>query len=231
MTRKIGIVGSQIMEEELKERGKGYELWSINNCWSAWPDTEFSRWYELHTIKKVGRDKYTRRDFPTYPIHGEQTVKDYLIGLDQLGIPVYMQQRWPRIVRQSVVFPFDKIMERWGSYFGCSFAWMIAHALLEGVDGLGFFGITFGTQEYWYQRPSTELMIGIARGMGKDVYVDSESCDILKAPYIYGIGENFDLTYLLHGRFALEAAMAIWTGISERLALAVQNPEGREREK
>lgn len=228
--RKIGIVGSQIDEEGLKDRAKGYELWSINNCWNAWPDTEFSRWYELHTIKKVGRDKYTRRNFPHYPIHSELTVKEYLIGLDQLGIPVYMQQRWPRIVRQSEVFPFGGIMNLWGSYFGCSFAWMIAHALFDGVDELGFFGIVFGSTEYWYQRPSTERMIGIAQGMGKKIYVDGETCDIMRGPYIYGIGENFDLTYLLHGRFAQEAAVAIWTGISERLAYAVQFPEGRGKE-
>jgi hypothetical protein len=228
--RKVGIVGTQIYEEELKERAQGYELWSINNCWSQWPDTEFSRWYEIHTIKRVGRDEYTRRDFPYYPISRDQTVKEYLIGLDSLGIPVYMQQRWPRIVRQSVVFPFNEITARFGSYFGCSFAWMVAHALMEGVDEIGFFGIAFGDVEYWYQRPSTERMIGIAEGMGKTIYIDGQTCDILRAPYIYGTGENFDLTYLLHGRFARECAVAIWTGISERLAEAVQFPEGRGRE-
>jgi len=225
--RKVGIVGAAITEDELKARGEGFELWSMNDCHRAWPGVEFTRWYELHTIQRKGRE-FTRRGFDYYPIHGAQTVKEYLYGLDSLGIPVYMQRRWPREVRQSEVFPFKEIRKKWGDYFGCSFTWMMAQALLEGVREIGLFGITFAVHEYYFQRPSLERMIGYAEGKGIRIRID-ESSALLTAPYIYAIGENFDLTYLLHGGFAAESAIGLWTGISDRLADAIIHPEGRDR--
>jgi hypothetical protein len=194
----------------------------------AWPDTEFAAWFELHTIERKGRDSYTRRNFDYYPIHSEQTVKEYMIQLDNLGIPVYMQKRWPKVIRMSEAFPFDGIRKTHGDYFGCSFAWMMAYAIGIGAEEIGFFGVNFGAQEYYYQRPSLERMIGVAEGLGRKIYIDQTS-RLLQGEYIYGIGENFDLTYLLHGRFATELAHMFLNGVSDRLAVAIQNPEGRQR--
>lgn len=225
--KKIGIVGTEITEGELWERAKGFELWSVNNLYGKWPETEFARWFELHTIERA-LTKYSRRGFLYYPIHSEQTVREYMEQLDALEIPVMMQKKW-KIVRQSQVFPFDAIKSVFGNYFGCSFAWMVAYATMFcEPEIIGFFGVNFGTTEYFYQRPSLERMIGFCEGKGIPVYID-ETCKLLQEDYVYAIGENFDLTYLLHGRFMQHMAMMFATGLSEQLSEALARPEGRGR--
>lgn len=226
--RKIGIVGTEISEDALIDRAvkMGFELWSVNNLYNRWEGIPFSRWYELHTIEHKGQ-KYYRRAFEYYPINSDQTVKEYLESLDQLEIPVFMQKKW-KIIRRSEQFPFNAIRRLWGDYFGCSFTWMVAQAILEDVDEIGFFGLAFGTTEYYYQRPSLERMIGFAEGRGIKITIDPTS-QLLCGDFIYAIGENFDLTYLLYGEFTREMAMMFVSGLSERLAYAVQNPEGRRR--
>ncbi len=220
--RMIGIVGAAISNEELAKIQSAYatrgmprlELWGVNNIHKAFPDVTFHKWFEIHAIKMV-RGTFTRRDYAHYPPNSETTTHDYLKGLDELNIPVYMQRKWTR-VKQSRVFPHDRIVEEFGHYFGCSFAWMIAFALQEKVDGIHFFGCHLTGNEYFYQRPSTERMIGIAEGRG--VYIDiHESSQLLASNYEYAYGEDFDRIYLLHGRFASDITHTLISAISERI--------------
>jgi hypothetical protein len=226
--RKVGIVGADIGQDDLIEQGKGWELWSCNNLYKGFPDVKFSRWYELHTIEREGQ-KYKRRGISYYPISSDQEVRWYLQEIDELKIPTFMQKKWS-IIKHSKEFPFDKIREKWGDYFGCSFTWMLAQAIMEGADEIALFGMNFGAQEYYYQRPSLEYMIGIARGMGIPVTIGLES-QLLKAPYIYAIGEDTDLIYMLHGHFATDVAMMVTTGLQERLTRYFYNPYWRRDDK
>ncbi|MEO5368203.1 MAG: hypothetical protein H7831_17990, partial [Magnetococcus sp. WYHC-3] len=195
--RKIGIVGNDITQSDLIERSKGFDLWSCNNLFAGFPDVTFDRWFELHDFKR--REKQiARRASDYYPISSEITVREYMDQINALNIPVFMQRKW-RAIKKSQVFPFDAIMAKWGKYFGCSFTWMMAMALDEGVDEIGIFGLNFGMQEYYYQRPSLEYMIGYARGTGVKVTIDEASCQLLKEPYVYAINEDYDLIYMLHG--------------------------------
>ena len=109
-----------------------------------------------------------------------------------------MQKEW-KWIKNSRRFPVEKVMRAYGHYFGCSFAWMIAHALLEGVKELGFFGVALMGNEYYYQRPSTEYMIGLARGQGVSIHLDMSS-DLLKGEYLYAYGEDPGKIYMLHGK-------------------------------
>ena len=226
--RKVGIVGADILQEELLKTSDGYELWSVNNLYEGFPGVRFSRWYELHVIKREGQ-KYTRRGISYYPISGDHEVRWYLEELDALKIPVYMQKKWS-IVKQSEVFPFAEIRKTYGDYFGCSFTWMLAQAISEGVKDIRLFGMNFGSQEYFYQRPSLEYMIGIARGKGITVTID-ENSRLLKEPYLYALEEETDLIYMLHGHFAIDVAMMVTTGLQERLTHYFYNPYWRDREK
>jgi hypothetical protein len=212
--RKVGIVGAAIDPDALIERGKGFELWSVNNLYSAFEYVKFARWYELHDFAEED-GVMTRRGFPNYPLRSEQTVARHLERIDELKIPVYMQREWPN-VRKSRVFPFADIQAKWGNYFGCSFTWMVAHALLEGVDELGFFGVTLDGHEYYYQRPSLERMIGYAEGIGVRITVD-ETSNMLKAGYVYAIGEDYGLIYTLHGELMRDLAQGLSVGIQQEL--------------
>ena len=105
-----------------------------------------------------------------------------------------MRKEW-KSVPKSKLFPFKAIMKKYGEYFGCSFAWMVAHALYEHeqgkeIDTIGFYGVELGGLEYFRQRPSTEYFIGKAEGMGIKIDIPATS-QLLKMPFIYAYDENF----------------------------------------
>lgn len=226
--KRIGIVGAAISEGDLLDRSGQYnpnstsiqipkepwELWGVNNIHTKFPDVTFSKWFEIHDIK-MQRGTFLRRGYSHYPPASENSVHDYLKGLDDLGIPVYMQRKWAR-VKKSIAYPHDKIVEEFGSYMGCSIAWMTALAIQQKADMIGFFGIHLTGNEYYYQRPSTEYMIGIAEGRGIGITID-ESSRLLHGNYEYAFGEDFNQIYLLHGQFAEDVTHTIINAISERI--------------
>ena len=48
--------------------------------------------------------------------------------------------------------------------------------------------------EYYWQRPSCEYFIGLARGMGITVYLPDD-CDLLKTRFLYAIHEDQELAF------------------------------------
>lgn len=194
--RKIAIIGAAdlITDKPTIKRIQGYELWSMNNLFISLNDIQVDRWFELHHFTRRG-SRYIRRgqdNYGDYP-----TIKAYLQAINALNIPVYMQKPLAPI-EKAVKYPFQKVMRQFKTkYFGCSFAWMIALALYEHLNGqpiseIRLFGVYLTTYEYYFQRPSTEYFLGIAQGMGIKVRM-SNSCNLLKAPWIYAYKENFNL--------------------------------------
>lgn len=226
MKKRIGMVGTSISQEALKERGKGWELWGLNSLYSLWPEVEFAEWFELHSF---GLDDgiYTRRGIPFYPIYSEKSVREYMDELDRLKIPVWMQREWKEIGK-SRIFPFEEIMRKFGRYMGCSFAWMTAHAIMQGADEIGYFGIPLNGNEYYYQRPSVERLIGYAEASGISIYVD-ETSDLLKAGYVYAYEEDFDLIYMIHGSFMNELLMTLGVGIQQVIEHRFYQTKGEDR--
>lgn len=76
-------------------------------------------------------------------------------------------------------------------YYNNSISWMLAHAILQGYQTIGLYGIDMaldgvhGQSEYGYQRPSVEYFIGIARGLGIEVVMPQES-ELCKTGFLYG---------------------------------------------
>lgn len=197
--RKICIVGAACLPNSLP-LGRGFEYWSVNNLYRGFAGIKFTRWYELHKFERV-KNRYIRRGVDKY---GGISVDKYLHELDDLGIPVYMQRPWA-VVGRSTTFPFKAVMEKYGQYFGCSFAWMIGHVLLEHqygakkdrIDWIGFYGVGLEGAEYYYQRPSTEYMIGMAAGLGIEIFV-ARSSKLLQSPYQYAVNEDFSFIEQVH---------------------------------
>jgi hypothetical protein len=208
---KIGIVGNAISTEDLKRRSKGYELWGINNLYRKFQGIPFSRWFEIHEFS-CQKGIFTRRGHPTF---AEEPINQYLKDLDALGIPIYMRRKYKRI-KQARVFPFRAIMKKYGSYFGCSMAWMTALAIEEGADEIGFYGITLDGNEYYYQRPSVEYFIGLAKGQGIKIYID-KTCRLLKSNYSYAYKEDFGLIYALHGELTKELTEIITAAVTKKI--------------
>ena len=197
MSRNLAIIGSYnmpLVKEGLK-RKKSYEKWAMNNLFTAFRGIKFTRWFELHDFKKSGR-RYLRRSSGYYGRY--DSIAKYMAAINRLNIPVYMQKKWKNI-KKSKPFPFQEVMETFDTeYFGCSFAWMIALALLEHLKGrkiskIVLLGVGLTGHEYYFQRPSTEYFCGIAKGLGVKIEVDTATSNILTAPYIYAYKENHQL--------------------------------------
>ena len=214
MKRRIGIVGGCISEEDLLPYADEYELWATNNLYVKFPNIKWPLWFELHELKRRGFTYY-RRGYKHYPIGSRQTVNEYLSKINDLGCPVLMQKE-RKIIKNSIVFPFKDLLKKYGDYWGCSFAWMIAYAIELGVDEIAFFGVGLMGKEYYYQRPSTEYYLGIAKGLGIKIFIHSSS-GLLKGQYVYAYDEDPNKVLLLHGRYAESLTMNILSAVQQQM--------------
>lgn len=208
--RKVAIIGASIQEDQLPD--DTWELWSLNNLYKGFPNTKFDRWFELHDFARK-KNRYIRRSISTY---SQQPVYAYMKDINKLGCPVYMQKEWS-VIKQSVKYPFKAIFKEYGNYFGCSFAYMVALAIYEyqvmrePLDILGFYGITLTGKEYYRQRPTTEYFVGMARGMGIGIHIDTTS-QLLRVKWPYALKENHTLIE------------AMYFGLMDRLMYTILTP-------
>lgn len=115
-----------------------------------------SRLFEMHDLRLIG-----------------QRGKAYMERLAGLGVPLYMQKAY---FEQAQEYPFDMVAAVTGRYWNSSIGYMLALAIAEGVDRIGLWGVDMkGDDEYGYQRPNCEYLIGLARGRGIDVVIPDES--------------------------------------------------------
>jgi len=212
---KIGIVGANIREEQLKEYEDEYELWAVNNLFQRFKKIRWGKYFDIHDFSKVDSEFYSRRGFNYYPIDSDITVKTYLEGLNNLTCIKFLKRKID-LIKDYAIFPFDALIKKYGEYFGCSFAWLTAFAIKQDPDEIGYFGTVLGGNEYYYQRPSTEYLIGIAKGLGIKIF-NHQTSNLLKETYLYAAQEDFDLIYLLHGEFAKKLGMKIYTAIQEEI--------------
>lgn len=71
---------------------------------------------------------------------------------------------WPH----AQPFPRAEIEAAFGTYFGSTPAWMLAHGILRGAKEIHIYGIHLATeQEYVEQRPNFEFLIGCVLGPGQ----------------------------------------------------------------
>uniref|UniRef100_A0A6M3JWJ9 Uncharacterized protein n=1 Tax=viral metagenome TaxID=1070528 RepID=A0A6M3JWJ9_9ZZZZ len=209
--RKVGIIGAGAGWDKAPYDDPEWEFWSLNNLYRKLDTTKFSRWFELHDFECDKDGDYKRRKVYSY---SNMSINDYMKAIADLNIPVYMQQKWG-IIPKSRKFPFKAIMKRYGKYFGCSFAWMIGFILHENekaaekkVDTIGFWGVDLIGHEYLYQRPTTEYMIGLAKGRGIKIIIGKDS-ELLRMPFIYALDEDSDLIHLLYTNDMINQ-MVLW---------------------
>ncbi len=229
MGRKIAIVGAanrEIEAEKLLSLDSSWEIWGINNLYgiNGYEDIKYTRWYEIHDFERIKRKVYKRRGWSTY---GNIPIYDYLLKINDLKIPVYMKN-YIGPIKRIRIFPFDEIMRTLNTkYFGCSFTWMMGQALCEhiagkNIDVISFYGVTLSGNEYYFQRPSLERLIGRAEGMGIGIYI-SEGSEILKSDWIYAYGEMPERVYSLFGSFTRDLGVGIMALISQNVDNAYES--------
>lgn len=199
--RRICLSGfSELSREWANEQPDDVEIWGSN---------------ESHIfLKKLSNGKQAHRWFQLHPRNWNQEKVDQSNGkyaadsygrgqphvdwLAQCGIPVYQMAVDERIPT-SLLYPLDAVTERFGTpnidgikfpYLTSTMAYMLAQALLEGVDEIRLAGIemVIGT-EYVHQKPCLEFYLGMAIGMGVKVVLSPWGSGMLAAP-LYAV--DFD---------------------------------------
>lgn len=167
--RKIAILGTATTSvNDAPYTDPTWKIWSMSN--NFWLNKRFDLWFEFHeyeTLKACGAS-------PKYFEFLQKNSKALVTG--------HACDLWP----DAIPFPLEAIVLRFGDYFTCSFAYMLAYALHlheidvaqggGGIGTIGLWGVDMAVgEEYSHQKPCAEYWIGMARGMGIEVIIAPES--------------------------------------------------------
>ena len=146
-----------------------FELWSLNQGY-------------LHCLRR------TDRHFEMHMPEATADVRDpaYLEWLAKTPLPVYMIELRDE-VPNSVRYPIEEAIKYMGrDYFMSSPAFMLALAGMEGFEEIHLYGINLAIgDEYFYEKPNCEWIIGVLQGRGIKVHIPSAS-SLLKQYKRYG---------------------------------------------
>lgn len=117
----------------------------------------YDRLFEMHDLRLIERPNSRRPS-------------DYLERLQSVEVPLYMQRAY---FESATEYPFDSVCT---DYFNSSIGYMLALAISEGADRIAVYGVDMrGDDEYGYQKPNIEYLLGLDKGLGIDVIVPDES--------------------------------------------------------
>ena len=176
--KKVALVGFAESWKQAPFADPSVEIWALNELWKYIP--RWNRWFELHDDATLG---VTKRDLS----EGEQKRHLEWLSRQEPGKPIYMQPqfcdgRFPA----AVTYPLEAMIAAFGRYFTSTIGYMLALAIAEGYEWIGLYGIDLASDvEYPNQRPNTEYLIGLARGMGRTVVI-AEGAALLKSGHLYG---------------------------------------------
>jgi hypothetical protein len=166
--------------------GKHIEIWGLNESHDFSWFKNWTRWFQLHPKEYFSRAMDPKR--------GVKFHYDWL--KEKHNKPIYMQYVYPEIP-DSVEYPLQTVVNKFfgkmwhgdeqPKFFNSSVDYMIALALLEGkFDRIELYGVEMANDtEYVYQKSGATFWMGVARGMGVEVYFPKE-CRIMSGPlYAY----------------------------------------------
>lgn len=149
----IAIIG--MSDATLKHVPTGCELWGMPWHEGYWRN--FTRLFEMHDIRLLENETTCRPN-------------GYIQRLKDADVPLYMQKPYFDNVTE---YPFDSVPTQ---YFNSSVAYMMALAIAENPDEIGIYGVDMKSgDEFGYQKPNMEYLIGLAEGKGIKVTVPDES--------------------------------------------------------
>jgi hypothetical protein len=196
------------INETLKKRKKVAIVGFAPHWWKTpWEDMDFEIWtlneaYKLMNAPIAQEKKIKFRANRWFEIHNRNSpsknTPEHINFLKTCKLPVYMQEHYEDIPT-SIEFPFYEIvqwLEEKGHighrYFTNSISWMIALAIYEGFEEIHIYGVDMaqdvdknGNDEYGYQKPSCEYMIGVAEKYAKVIL--PEDSDLLYNTKLYGV--------------------------------------------
>tara|TARA_R110000772_G_C13310276_1_gene440199 strand:- start:37721 stop:38392 length:672 start_codon:yes stop_codon:yes gene_type:complete len=191
---------------------------------APWDDPSWKIWCMAHRLNHfkridVGFEMHKHADLVELGV-------DYLDWLDAPTIPVYT--RWPSNYPACKPYPLEDAIKLMGrEYFTSSFSYMICKAILDGAKEIGLYGIDLSADdEYSYQRPGAEYLIGLAQGKGIKITIAKGSA-LLNAPFVYGDGQPMTSNPLM---VMYEKRLASCKGEIKRVSCELDQLTGAEHE-
>lgn len=166
-TRRVAIVARHPKSRYLAPlNDEAWEIWTLSPFDNGDTYTDLPRWdrfYELHS-----------------EAHLESEVAGAWKWLEE-------QKAAGKTVIFQADYPLQEIVDKYKEdYFTNSISYMIAHALLEGVDELAIYGVDMSHEaEYAWQRPNVEYWLARLKHQGCKVTVPDQS-DLIKHTWRYG---------------------------------------------
>lgn len=110
----------------------------------------------------------------------------YYTWLQRLQTPIFMQQAWPQIP-MAVAYPLHRVTAEYRGFFSNHVAYLIALAMMEGVQKIGIFGCEYQkNSEYQHQRDSLIYWLGRAEQSGIELVLPTRDSGLLHPMTLYG---------------------------------------------
>ena len=169
-------------------KDKDVEIWALNEMHAFPWLTRATRWFQIH------HSTLWKRDIAKRNVHGHRE----WLQENPLDIPIYMQY-YQEEVPGSVEYPlrdvcakFFKNIRRGDAkikYFTSTLAYMMGIALLDGFERIELYGFEMSSSdEYVEQKGCAEFWIGLAMGLGIEIYLPPRC--ILMWSNLYGGDEQ-----------------------------------------
>lgn len=199
--RRVAIVGTAQSWVQTPWTDVSLEVWSLNDAYRLPGFQRADAWFEFHPLNRFFFHDGT-------PIHAHQIPHGYycrprthLQWLAAQGVPIWLHpdceaqvhdELSPELDPQRAAvlanprhrpFPRAAIEAHFGRYFTSSPAWMMALAILQGVQEIHVYGIHLATEfEYMRQRPNFEFLMGCLLGSGKRTVTVKDECRYYESP-------------------------------------------------
>lgn len=177
---KIAIVGSaESTRDQAPFLDFDWQIWGL--AWRFYDHPRMDVAFEVH-------DEYQWPRYTKPELYGAW-LKDPRTA-EEVKVPVYLlpqvQARYPN----CLAYPVEEAEALMGRrYFTSSFSYMLALAILKGATEIAIYGVDLVVgEEYEYQRPAAEFLLGIAHAKGIKVTIP-QSSSLLKSSFVYGVDE------------------------------------------
>lgn len=154
---KVAVVGMSASCADAPWDDASWEKWGLP--WHEVYWYQMQRHFEMHDMRLLESE------------HSDRPA-DYLERLKECE-RLYMQEAY---FHGATRYPFDEVAKTTGEYWNSSIAYAMALAIHEGAKEIGVFGVDMsGDDEYGYQKPNMEYLIGLAIGRGIKVHIPEAS--------------------------------------------------------
>lgn len=157
--RQVAIVGGGPTRRDAPFDDPTWEIWGFSS--KDWKIPRVTRWFEIHAWEDLAEQLAS-------PKKGRRTFSEYVRFMSRLNAPVYVQRALPQIPR-CVEFPVNRLLAEFGRCFTSTASYLVALAIVEGVDVIGLWGINPTSRSFSYQLPSLQYLLSHARRRGIEV--------------------------------------------------------------